>query len=189
MPIATPNDPGVFRRILTRNVTLPLAVGLLSALLFIALIAYLMQSQGWVERSDRVISRAYASEKADLELETSLRGYLLAGEDRFLDRFERTLVAVRSEVERAEGAGAGRAGAGPAAATASRPCRRRGTTTRASASRNARRPPTTGSAPGTGEGKRLKDAVRDEYDAFIARPSSACARSAPKRPTAMPGSR
>jgi hypothetical protein len=52
MPTSNPNDPGTFRRILVRNVTLPLAVGLLSAVLFISLIAYLIQAQGWVEHTD-----------------------------------------------------------------------------------------------------------------------------------------
>jgi len=99
MPLSTPNDPAIFRRILVRNVSLPLAVGAISALLFIALIAYLIQSQGWVEHSDLGIARAYASEKADLELETGLRGYLLAGDERFLDNFERTMVSVHSDVE------------------------------------------------------------------------------------------
>jgi CheY-like chemotaxis protein/CHASE3 domain sensor protein len=167
MPIATPNDPGVFRRILARNVTLPLAVGLLSALLFIALMAYLMQSQAWVERSDRVISRAYASETADLELETGLRGYLLAGEERFLDRFEPAMVAVRSEVnalkalvqdepdqvQRLDRILALQANWNEYALRRIAQMR---------ADRNFR------IGGGTGEGKRIKDAVRDEYDRFIA---------------------
>ncbi|MBK6009199.1 response regulator [Ramlibacter ginsenosidimutans] len=167
MLIATPNDPGVFRRILTRNVTLPLSVGLLSALLFITLIVYLMQSQRWVERSDLVISRAYASETADLELETSLRGYLLAGEERFLDRFEPALVAVRSEVN------------GLKAMVQDEPeqVQRLDRILALQATWNdyarqrigqMRADPNYRIGAGTGEGKRIKDAVREEYDRFIA---------------------
>ena len=64
MPFSQPNAPDTFRRILARNVTLPLAIGVGSALLFIALIAYLIDAQNWVEHSDEVISRAYAAETA-----------------------------------------------------------------------------------------------------------------------------
>ena len=99
MPFSQPNAPDTFRRILARNVTLPLAIGVGSALLFIALIAYLIDAQNWVEHSDEVISRAYAAETADLELETGLRGFLLAGESRFLEGFDGALVDVRASVE------------------------------------------------------------------------------------------
>jgi CheY-like chemotaxis protein/CHASE3 domain sensor protein len=166
MPLSNPNDPGAFRRILVRNVTLPLAVGLASALLFIVLIAYLIQSQGWVEHTDLVISRAYATEKSDLELETGLRGYLLAGDPRFLDNFERTMVAVRSEVERLRSLvqdnpdQVQRLDRVMALQTAWNSYARQ---------RIAAKQANPNYQIGTlaGEGKRLKDAVRDEYDQFV----------------------
>ncbi|MDB5957009.1 response regulator [Ramlibacter sp.] len=167
MPLATPNNPAAFRRILNRNVTLPLGVGLLSALLFIAIIAYLMQSQGWVEHSDQVIARAYSSEKADLELETSLRGFLLAGDNRFLDNFDRSMVDVHSEIERLK----------QLVQDNPEQEQRLGRIEQLQASWNSyarariaakHNDPNYQIGAGTGEGKRLKDAVRAEYDEFVA---------------------
>ena len=96
----SPHDPSGFRRILTRNVALPLGLGLVSALLFVALLAYLMDSMRWVEHTDRVLNRAYAVQKLDLELESSVRGFLLGTDDRFLDNFDRQRADLRTEMDR-----------------------------------------------------------------------------------------
>ena len=47
-----------FRRILTRNISLPLGVGALSAAVFVALIFYLLSVLGGVEQAERAISSA-----------------------------------------------------------------------------------------------------------------------------------
>jgi CheY-like chemotaxis protein/CHASE3 domain sensor protein len=166
MPAPTPNDPGVFRRMLARNVTLPLALGVASALLFVSLIAYLINAQSWVEHSDEVISRAYHAESTDLELETGLRGFLLAGEERFLDTFDRSVVDVHSaeeqlksmvqdnpdQVQRLDRIEALQAQWNAYA---------RERIGRKRADLNYR------IGAGAGEGKRIKDAVRAEFDDFV----------------------
>ena len=77
-----------FRRILTRNVALPLGLGLVSAALFIFLIVYLLDAMRWVEHTDRVLAKAYATQKVDLNLESGARGFMLGGDERYLEDHE-----------------------------------------------------------------------------------------------------
>ena len=51
-------DEKSFRKLLSRNVGLPLGVGVLSAVLFVAMISYLLTVIQWLEHTDRVISNA-----------------------------------------------------------------------------------------------------------------------------------
>ncbi|MDU9413551.1 response regulator [Pseudomonas sp. zfem005] len=81
-------DERSFRRILARNVALPIGVGVLGATLFIALIGYLLYVLSWVEHTDVVMGKANEGFRYTLDRESSLRGFLIAGEDVFLDPFE-----------------------------------------------------------------------------------------------------
>ncbi|RYZ01640.1 MAG: two-component system sensor histidine kinase/response regulator, partial [Comamonadaceae bacterium] len=58
-----------------------------------------MNAMRWVEHSDQVLARSYAIQKLDLELESSVRGFLLGGDERFLETFDRTRVGLASEVD------------------------------------------------------------------------------------------
>jgi uncharacterized integral membrane protein len=51
-------DEQRFRKLLGRNVALPLGVGVLSAAFFVLLITYLLSVIQWVEHTDRVINNA-----------------------------------------------------------------------------------------------------------------------------------
>ena len=84
MNTKTPIDTFSFRRILARNVTLPLVVGVLTALVFVGLIAYLLSALRSVEHSERVIGNANEVMKLSVDLETGMRGYLLTGDETFL---------------------------------------------------------------------------------------------------------
>ncbi|MEJ5990507.1 response regulator [Ramlibacter sp. PS3R-8] len=85
----TDNDPsGTFRRILSRNLTLPLVLGLVSATFFIGLLAYLANAVGQVQRSDEVLSRASLAQRADLDMESGVRGFLLGADERFLQQHD-----------------------------------------------------------------------------------------------------
>ena len=77
-------DNSAFRRILSRNVALPLGMSIVSAAVFVAIIAYLISNLTWVEHSQKVISGAHEIRKLSAEMESGMRGYLLAGEDEFL---------------------------------------------------------------------------------------------------------
>ncbi|GBH09769.1 hypothetical protein KPSA1_03172 [Pseudomonas syringae pv. actinidiae] len=73
---------------LGRNVGLPLGVGVLSAVFFILLISYLLNAIQWVEHTDRVINNTNRSMKLSIDMETGMRGFLLTGDQHFLDPYE-----------------------------------------------------------------------------------------------------
>jgi signal transduction histidine kinase/CheY-like chemotaxis protein/CHASE3 domain sensor protein len=81
-------DSTQFRRILARNVALPLGMGVLSALVFVGIIAYLINVLRWVEHSEHVIGRANQVSKLSSDLETGMRGYLLSGDEDFLAPYQ-----------------------------------------------------------------------------------------------------
>ena len=84
MNTKTPIDSFSFRRILARNVTLPLVSGVATALVFVGLIAYLLSALRSVEHSERVIGNANEVMKLSVDMETGMRGYLLTGDETFL---------------------------------------------------------------------------------------------------------
>lgn len=81
-------DEQRFRKLLSRNVGLPLAVGVLSAAFFVILITYLLSVVQWVEHTDRVINNINRSLKLSVDMETGMRGFLLTGDEHFLDPYE-----------------------------------------------------------------------------------------------------
>ncbi len=100
MSLSTPNDPARFRRLLTRNVALPLALGLTSASAFVVLIFYLLATIGGIERSDRILTSALLVQKLDVDMESGLRGFLPDADDRFLEPFDRARALLKPEQDR-----------------------------------------------------------------------------------------
>ncbi|MGO3533230.1 CHASE3 domain-containing protein, partial [Pseudomonas helleri] len=80
-------DERSFRKLLSRNVGLPLAVGVMSAVLFVVMISYLLSVLKWVEHSDRVISNTNEAIRLTVDLETGMRGFLITGDEHFLDPY------------------------------------------------------------------------------------------------------
>ena len=87
-----------FRRILSRNISFPLGVGVLSAVLFLALIVYLLSILSRAEHSERVIGHANDVAQLNSDMESALRGYLIAGDEAFLQPYEVALSRFDSEV-------------------------------------------------------------------------------------------
>ena len=81
-------DERSFRKLLSRNVGLPLGVGVLSAVLFVVMISYLLSVIQWLQHTDRVISNANEAIKLTVDLETGMRGFLITGDEHFLDPYE-----------------------------------------------------------------------------------------------------
>jgi CHASE3 domain sensor protein len=112
-------------------VTLPLAAGVVSAGVFVVLLAYLITTMNWVEHSERVIGNANQLSKEMVDMETGMRGYLLAGDDAFLQPYllskPRAAANIASLMQMVRGQpGAGRPFAHhPVPATAVGPVRRR----------------------------------------------------------------
>ncbi|WP_339489217.1 response regulator [Pseudomonas sp. EL_65y_Pfl2_R95] len=94
-----PNSEQSFRQLVRRNIALPLCIGLVTAIFFIGLIAYLISAQKGVDHTDQVISSASQSIKLTIDLETSLRGYLITGEDSFLQPYEEARPLIKVELE------------------------------------------------------------------------------------------
>ncbi|MCT4497948.1 response regulator [Pseudomonas sivasensis] len=88
MTPASSVDEKSFRNLLSRNVALPLGVGVLSAVFFVCLITYLLTVIKWVEHTDRVINNLNESSKLTVDLETGMRGFLITGDEHFLDPYE-----------------------------------------------------------------------------------------------------
>ncbi|VVP69206.1 Sensor histidine kinase RcsC [Pseudomonas fluorescens] len=81
-------DEQRFRKLLSRNISLPLGVGAISAVFFVSLILYLLSTIQWVEHTDRVINNTNEAVKLTVDLETGMRGFLLSGDDKFLEPYE-----------------------------------------------------------------------------------------------------
>ncbi|MGY4532827.1 signal transduction histidine kinase/CheY-like chemotaxis protein/CHASE3 domain sensor protein [Pseudomonas sp. TE3786] len=81
-------DESAFRRMLTRNLVLPIGSGVVGTGLFIALIAYLLYVLSWVEHTDQVIAQANEGYRLTIDQQAGLRGYLLAGEAEVLGPYE-----------------------------------------------------------------------------------------------------
>ena len=88
MTPASSVDENSFRKLLSRNVALPLGVGVLSAVFFVCLITYLLSVIQWVEHTDRVINNLNETAKLTVDQETGMRGFLITGDEHFLDPYE-----------------------------------------------------------------------------------------------------
>ncbi|MES2184918.1 MAG: response regulator [Pseudomonadota bacterium] len=81
-------DPKTFQRILARNVALPLGAGVLGAVVFVCLMLYLLNALSWVEHTDRTIGEAHQLQALNADMESGMRGFLINGDERFLDSYE-----------------------------------------------------------------------------------------------------
>jgi CheY-like chemotaxis protein len=84
MPTTSAVDEKEFRRILGKNITLPLVIGVASAILFVVLINYLLASLKWVEHTEVVIGKSNEVAKLTVDMQSGLRGFLITGKDEFL---------------------------------------------------------------------------------------------------------
>jgi CheY-like chemotaxis protein/signal transduction histidine kinase len=81
-------DQENFRNILKRNISLPLGIGALSALIFVGLIFFLLSTLNWVDHTQRVIGNANETAKLSIDMETGMRGFLITGDESFLQPYE-----------------------------------------------------------------------------------------------------
>jgi CheY-like chemotaxis protein/CHASE3 domain sensor protein len=99
MSNATAIDEKSFRRILSRNVALPLGVGVISAIFFIGLVYYLLNVLQWVEHTDRVIGNTNEAYRLTVDQETGMRGFLITGDEKFLAPFDVARPRIMSELQ------------------------------------------------------------------------------------------
>ena len=88
MPTRFGVDQLTFRRILSRNIALPLGAGLVTAIAFVGLVLYLLSAINWVEHSERVIGNTQEIGRLVSEKESALRGFLVTGDAHFLEPYD-----------------------------------------------------------------------------------------------------
>lgn len=91
-------DQASFKRILRRNIILPLGVGIASAAVFVTLIINLLSSMSWVEHTERVIGKAQEISKLAVDMESGMRGYLLSGDNSFLTPYLLSKPKMQAEI-------------------------------------------------------------------------------------------
>ncbi|WPH11543.1 response regulator [Variovorax paradoxus] len=97
MKTPTAIDPDDFDRLLSRNLKWPLLGGLVGALVFVSLIVFLLITIGRVEQTDRVTRSASDLQRRSIDMETGLRGFLITGEESFLEPYQSALPKIRSD--------------------------------------------------------------------------------------------
>jgi len=91
-------DQRDFQHLLNRNLRLPLISGVVSAVVFVGLIAYLLSVIGWVEHTDRVTRAASDIQRRVVDMETGMRGYVISGDENFLEPYESALPRVAADL-------------------------------------------------------------------------------------------
>ena len=91
-------DPHDFQRLLRRNILLPMIGGVVGAVVFVGLIAYLLSTIGWVEHSDRVSRTVAEIQRRMIDMETGMRGYVIAGDETFLEPYERAVPRIAGDL-------------------------------------------------------------------------------------------
>ncbi|MBD1553799.1 response regulator [Pseudomonas typographi] len=167
MPHTTPKDEESFRKLLVRNVSLPLGVGVLSVVVFGLILAYLMSVISWVDHTDRVINNANEALRLSVDMETGMRGFLLTGEERFLDPYAVAKPRIQGQLKAMQESVSDNA---EQVDRLTRITALEGEWIRvADEIINLRRQQQDYIAPiSAGRGKRLTDAIRDEFTALIA---------------------
>lgn len=84
MAPSSPVDQRAFRRILARNIVLPLVLGLINAAVFVVLILFLLSAFRWVEHTESVLAKSNEVSRLMVDMQTGVRGYLITGEDPYL---------------------------------------------------------------------------------------------------------
>ncbi|AGU49845.1 putative sensor histidine kinase [Variovorax paradoxus B4] len=97
MKTPTAIDPDDFDRLLSRNLKWPLLGGLIGALLFVGLIVFLLLTLSRVEYTDRVTRSAGELQRRSTDMETGLRGFLITGEESFLEPYQSALPRIKSD--------------------------------------------------------------------------------------------
>src|SRR5690349_9346680 len=89
-----------FRNLLRRTLFLPLILlGLLAATLSIEVLS-LTSSLTWVDHSDRVIDTSRQAMRYVVEMESSLRGYELTRDHKFIDSFQQSKAQLPALIDR-----------------------------------------------------------------------------------------
>jgi CHASE3 domain sensor protein len=99
MPLRSGVDEAGFRRIVLRNIALPLGTGVVTAVAFVALVLYRLSGINWVEHSERVIGNAQEIGRLVSEKESAIRGFLITGDDAFLAPYDTAKPTLAADID------------------------------------------------------------------------------------------
>jgi CheY-like chemotaxis protein len=88
MPGNTAVDQLGFRRIIRRNIALPIGAGLTTAAVFVALLFHLLSAMDWLDHSERVVADGNDLIKIAVDRESGMQGFLVTGDDSHLAPYE-----------------------------------------------------------------------------------------------------
>jgi CheY-like chemotaxis protein/signal transduction histidine kinase/CHASE3 domain sensor protein len=88
-----------FRRNLTRNLALPLGMGLGSVVVFVVLLLKLADLLEWVDHTHRVIAKGQELSTLLADEESGMRGFLISGQESFLAPYSLALAKFGSELQ------------------------------------------------------------------------------------------
>ena len=91
-----------FGRIMTRNLAVPLVVGLGSIIVFVALLWRLLGLLDWVDHTYRVIAKGQELSTLSADQESGMRGFLLTGSESFLSPYSLSQAKFEGELKAAE---------------------------------------------------------------------------------------
>lgn len=159
-------SPADFRWVLVRAVLLPLVLFAALAGLFLWQVNRLTSAARSVEHTDEVISQATVAQKLLIDMETGVRGYLITADRAFLEPYEQAAPRVSPVIEGLRRLVSDNSGQGGRLGEVQR--------LHAQWSLYARDVMALKESGGTyqarvaaGEGKRLMDAMRAQFDAFV----------------------
>lgn len=89
----------LFRKVLYRNIAMPLLLALASGAIFVGLIFYLMAASSWIDRSENILSQTQKVYGLISDAETGIRGYIISGRKEFLAPYSRSTGQIELELE------------------------------------------------------------------------------------------
>jgi CheY-like chemotaxis protein/signal transduction histidine kinase len=92
-------DSKSFKQLLARNVLFPLCLSVLSSVIFVSLIFFQLSVQKEVEKSDVALVSARKVSKIVADAETGMRGFLITGDEPFLEPYYSALNASAAEIQ------------------------------------------------------------------------------------------
>src|SRR5664279_4085780 len=91
-----------FRNLLRRTLFLPLILLALLAITLVVEVLSLTSSVAWVDHSDHVMAMSRQAMRSMVEMESSLRGYELTRDPKFIDSFQQSKAQLPDEISQLE---------------------------------------------------------------------------------------
>jgi PAS domain S-box-containing protein len=88
------NETALFRRTLARAIALPVFLLIMLVLIFLWQLNSLLDAADWVDHADQVIAQTHTIQTLLIDQETGLRGYVITGEQDFLDPYRQSQLSI-----------------------------------------------------------------------------------------------